>query len=163
MTVTDPRFRVVRHEISGGGLAGTVESFARVPPIEQPGITDLGRHVAANEFSGATAMGTWRAPAALGEVTAKLLAVAGARVILTYASGQAEAERIRQEICSWGGSCDVVRYDVQAPAAQQLAQLAQAPTHLYYFATPPIFQQKSGFSARDRFVRFFDFYVDGIL
>ncbi len=160
VTVTDPRFRVVRHEISGGGLTGTVESFARFPPIGQPGITDLARHVAANEFSGATAM-VLGGSRGLGEVTAKLLAAAGARVILTYASGQAEAERIRQEICSWGGSCDVVRYDVQAPAAQQLAQLAQAPTHLYYFATPPIFQQKSGFFVRDRFVRFFDFYVDG--
>jgi NAD(P)-dependent dehydrogenase (short-subunit alcohol dehydrogenase family) len=120
----------------------------------------LARHVTVNEFSGATAM-VLGGSRGLGEVTAKLLAAGGAHVILTYASGQAEAERIGQEIGAWGGSCEVVRYDVQTPAAQQLAHLARAPTHLYYFATPPIFQQKSGFFVRDRFMRFFDFYVDG--
>lgn len=160
VTVTDPRFRVVRHEISGGGLTGTVESFARLPPIDQPGIADLARHVEANEFSGATAM-VLGGSRGLGEVTAKLLAAGGAHVILTYASGQVEAERIRQEIASWGGACEIARYDVQAPAAEQVAHLTQAPTHLYYFATPPIFQQKSGLFVRDRFLRFFDFYVDG--
>ena len=160
VSVTDPRFRVVRQDISGGGLAGAVESFARFPPVAQPGIADLACNVTANEFSGATAL-VLGGSRGLGEVTAKLLAAGGAQVIVTYSSGQAEAERIQGEIGAWGGSCDILRYDVQASAVEQLALLTRSPTHLYYFATPPIFQQKSGFYARDRFARFLDFYIDG--
>jgi nucleoside-diphosphate-sugar epimerase len=81
--------------------------------------------------------------------------------VLTYATGVAEAQRISEEIRAWGGQCDALRYDVQATAADQLAELAAVPTHLYYFATPPIFQQKSGVYTREQFARFCDFYVDG--
>lgn len=160
VTATDPRFRVVRQAIAGGGLFGTVESFARLPPIAQAGVADLARHVTRDEFRGATAL-VLGGSRGLGEVTSKLLAAGGAHVVLTYASGLVEAERISEEIRRWGGQCDTLRYDVQAPAAEQLATLAAAPTHLYYFATSPIFQQKSGLYARDRFARFCDFYVDG--
>lgn len=160
VTATDPRFRVVRHAISSGGLFGTVESFARMLPIVQPGIAELAGHVARDEFSGASAL-VLGGSRGLGEVTAKLLAAGGAHVVVTYASGAVEAEHIREEIRAWGGQCDVLRYDVQASAAEQLAALGTPPTQLYYFATSPIFQQKSGLYARDRFARFCDFYVDG--
>ena len=159
VTATDPRFRVVRLAISGGGLAGTVDSFARFPPIQQASIADLARHVMPEEFTGATAM-VLGGSRGLGEVTAKLLAAGGAHVLLTYASGSSEAARIQQQIQAWGGACDVLRYDVLGPVPEQLAKLAEAPTHLYYFATPSIFQQKSGLYARARFHQFCDFYVD---
>jgi hypothetical protein len=81
VTATDPRFRVVRHAISGGGLFGTVESFSRLPPITQPAIDELARHVVRDEFRGAMAM-VLGGSRGLGEVTAKLLAAGGAHVLI---------------------------------------------------------------------------------
>ena len=100
------------------------ESFAARPADRTTRHADLGRHVAANEFSGATAMGIWRLPRHWLKSLPNCSYLPCIRALSsTYAvrPGRSRAHP-RKEICSWGGSCDVVRYDVQAPAAQQLAQ-----------------------------------------
>ena len=160
VSATDPRFRVVRHDISGGRTRRDGRELRAFPTNCAARHRGPGTSCHAERVQRCDGLGTGGSRG-LGEVTAKLLAVGGAHVIGTYSSGQAEAERIRGEIGAWGGSCDILRYDVQAPAAEQLAYLTRSPTHLYYFATPPIFQQKSGFYVRDRFARFLDFYIDG--
>ncbi len=99
----------------------------------------------------------------LGELTAKLIAAGGGKVIITYANGKADADNIAAQITEWGGNCDVLAYDARQPADGQLEALLQPPTHLYYFATPTISRRKSGLCARERFDEFNDFYVHGFL
>lgn len=162
IAATEPRFRSVAMTVAGGGLKGAVQSYARTPPTPQASVRDLAGVVGPGEFSGATALiiGGSRG---LGEVTAKLLAAGGAKVAISYRVGGADAEAAAQEIRSAGGVCETLAYDASLPAEPQLAGLAEAPTHAYYFATPTIFRAQSALFARARLNAFLDIYVDGFL
>jgi NAD(P)-dependent dehydrogenase (short-subunit alcohol dehydrogenase family) len=123
---------------------------------------DLADLIEPGEFSGTAALiiGGSRG---LGEVTAKLLAAGGARVAISYRVGGAEAEAVAHEIGSSGGKCETLAYDASLPAEPQLAGLAAAPTHAYYFATPKIFGAQSALFARARLDAFLSVYVEGFL
>ena len=158
----DPRFRVVRLAIVGGGLAGTLETLSRVPPVPQASSHELAELVGPREFIGSTAL-VVGGSRGLGEVTAKLLAAGGAKVVITYRVGSAEAEAVAREICAAGGTCTTLAYDAGKSAESQLSTLEEAPTHAYYFATPNIFREQSTMFARTRLDVFLDTYVDGFL
>lgn len=160
VTGTDPRFRSVEQEISGGGLTGIVNSFVRTPPVQQATMKSLADLVGHAEFAGSVALivGGSRG---LGELAAKLIATGGGRVIVTWKTGREDAERVAQEIRSAGGVCEALSFDANKPAAEQLAVLADAPTHAYYFATPGIFRPQAGMYATERLEEFLAVYVDG--
>jgi len=158
----DSRFRTVQLKISGAGLSGSLHTFARVPPVLQPSMAIIAEHVVRGEFDGSTAL-VVGGSRGLGELTAKVIAAGGGKVIVTYASGKADAEKLAAEINSWGGLCNVAAYDVRRDAEEQLKVLDHAPTHLYYFATPTISKRKSGLCAPERFTEFNEFYVHGFL
>jgi hypothetical protein len=155
---TDARFRMVRMQVQGNGVWGTVDCFARVPPVAQPSMEALAGLCAPDEFTNATALiiGGSRG---LGELTAKLLATGGARTIITYATGEADAVALAQSIRDWGGRCEVWQFDFRAPAGPQLANLPDTITHLYYFATPQIGRRKSGLFDAQRYAEFQACYV----
>ena len=157
---TDERFRMVRMEIVGTGLRGAIESFARMPPAKQAGMREVAGLVPRDAFAGTTAL-VIGGSRGLGEVAAKLLAAGGARVMITYARGRADAEAVAEEIRTWGGDCAVMPYDVCQDAGTQLAGLPAQPTHLYYFATPPIFRRKAELFVAERLRDFLQFYVTG--
>jgi len=98
------------------------------------------------EFAGSTALivGGSRG---LGELTAKLIATGGGRVIVTWRTGKDDAQRVVNEIRSAGGECEAIGYDAGKPATDQLDRLEDAPTHAYYFATPGIFRPQSSLFA----------------
>ena len=152
VTMTDERFRMVRMQVQGSGVWGTIDSFARVPPVAQPSMDALAGLCAPDEFAGATALiiGGSRG---LGELTAKLLATGGAGIVITYATGEADAAALAQSIRDWGGRCDVQRFDFRAPVGPQVAHLSGRLTHLYYFATPQIGRRKTGLFDAQRLPR----------
>jgi NAD(P)-dependent dehydrogenase (short-subunit alcohol dehydrogenase family) len=160
VSIVDPRLRRVELQIQGGGVSGTVNAFARVPPVVQPPITAVAGQTTSGEFAGSTALiiGGSRG---LGELTAKLIAAGGGRVIITYATGKTDAETLASEINDWGGTCEIVPYDVRKSADQQLEALKHTPTHLYYFATPMIFGGNAKCFSPERFAEFNEFYVHG--
>jgi acyl dehydratase len=162
VTATEPRFRSVSMSVVGGGLRGVVQSYARTPPTPQASMQDLAAGVEPGEFSGAAAL-VIGGSRGLGEVAAKLLAAGGASVAISYRVGGAEAEAVAQEIRSTGGVCETLAYDASLRAEPQLAGLAQAPTHAYYFATPTIFRAQSALFARARLDAFLSVYVEGFL
>ncbi len=154
------RHRLVAAEVRGGGLAGRVEAFARPVPARQAAMAELVGRVRPNAFDGAAAL-VVGATRGLGELTAKLLAAGGARVMLSYRVGREEAEAVASDIRSCGGRCEVLRYEVGLPAAEQLACLSEAPSHAYYFATPPIAEPGSIFFDRRRLADLAAIFVDG--
>jgi NADP-dependent 3-hydroxy acid dehydrogenase YdfG len=160
VTETDPRFNSIEQEIAGGGLTGTVSGFARTPPVGQATMESLVGVVAPDEFKESLALivGGSRG---LGELTAKLIATGGGHVLITWQSGKDDAERVAEEIRSFGGLCETLAYDARKPADEQLAQLAEAPTHAYYFATPAIFRTQSEMFSSERLNEFLSVYVDG--
>jgi NAD(P)-dependent dehydrogenase (short-subunit alcohol dehydrogenase family) len=159
---TEPRFRLVRLAIEGGGLVGSIKALARMPPTPQASSSDLACAVEPDEFAGSTAL-VVGGSRGLGEVTAKLLAAGGAQVVITYRVGGAEAEAVARDILAAGGMCETLAYDAGRPAEAQLAGLSAAPMHAYYFATPTIFRAQSALFARARLDAFLDIYVDGFL
>ena len=136
----DERFNLVTMRVAGAALSGDVEAFRRAPPMEQPSIDALRGLVQPEVFAGRRAL-VVGGSRGLGALTAKLLALGGADVTLTYAVGDGEAGDVAQEIHAAGGSCNVLKLDVRQPIAGQLPAGA-AFDQLYYFATPFIFGKR---------------------
>jgi acyl dehydratase len=157
---TDARFHSVEQQIAGGGFAGSVVGFVRRPPVTQASMEHLRSIVGSAEFAGSLALiiGGSRG---LGELTAKAIAAGGGRTIISYVRGKADAERVANEIRASGGSCDIMCYDAGISAAEQLAALTEAPSHVYYFATPAIFRPALGVFDEGRFDEFLAIYVRG--
>jgi MaoC like domain/short chain dehydrogenase len=156
----DSRFRLARVAISGAGLSGSLEAFNRPLPTAQARMETVRALVSQNEFTDNTSLivGGSRG---LGELTAKLLAAGGAKVILTYTVGRKDAEAVASEINNAGGDCQTIQYNVREAPDAQLEELVDPPTHVYYFATPSIFRRRSGIFLADRLEEFNLFYVKG--
>jgi NADP-dependent 3-hydroxy acid dehydrogenase YdfG len=160
VTDADARFRSVQMRIIGGGWEGTIESSARTPPVQQATMESLRGVVGPADFSQSVALivGGSRG---LGELTAKLVASGGGRVIITWQSGRGDAERVAEEIRSAGGICETQAYDARRPAAEQIEALLHQPTHAYYFATPMIGRHRSDVFSGESLAEFLTIYVDG--
>src|SRR6266850_2379706 len=141
-----------------------LKSFIRPAPHEQDSYLSLKGQVHSKEFSRQRALiiGGSRG---MGEVTAKLLAAGGAKVVITYHRGQKDARRVVEDIVSNGGVADLSHLDV-LNLDRDLAEVVasdQCFTELYYFATPLCYSAggaKAVFSA-DLFKEFCDYYVTG--
>jgi MaoC like domain len=156
----DERFHKARISVSGATLEGSLEVFVRSPPATQATMDQVAAAgVAKDEFSSMTALiiGGSRG---LGEVTAKLVAAGGGRSLISYSVGLRDAEDVAEQIRAWGGRADTLRYDVLQPATPQLASLPARPTHLFYFATNPIFQPRYQVFSSSVFEEFLHFYVE---
>lgn len=163
VTWVEPRFRRVRIGIRGGGVEGALETMVRPPPVKQATMEAVAALVGKREFRGSTALivGGSRG---LGELTAKLVAAGGGRVIITHANGKGDAEAVASEITKAGGQCEAMPYDVLRAAAEQLGSLGEKiPTHVYYFATPAIALRKASPFDLRRFNDFNSFYISGFL
>lgn len=157
----DERFRLVRMEVSGPGIGGLVEAFIRPALVEPLTMAQASEMVAPGQFVGRRAL-VVGGSRGLGAVTAKLLAAGGGDVLISYATGSAEAAAICGEIAmSRCGSCSAIALDVRKHVTEQLRELPWRPTHIHYFATPRIFLQKSAAFDREVFDKFAAFYVKG--
>jgi len=156
----DERFRMLKIEVHGLGVRGSVEAFARHPPITQTPIEALSKLVDRKEFAGQHPLiiGGSRG---LGELTAKLIAAGGGHPVITYAVGRDDAEQVAAEIKQWGGKCDVLGYDVRKPSSPQLTSLSAPISNLYYYATCQIFGRRTREFQSEVLEEFLDFYVRG--
>ncbi len=158
----DPRFRSVRVGVSGGTLHGTLGAFFRAPPVAQAPLSELQKIVHPMRFSGQTAL-VVGGSRGLGELVAKLLVAGGATVTLSYARGKTDAELIQQEAVSAGRHIDILPIDASQPLPATTAELLKTlePTHVYYFATPPISKNTGPGWRADLFTDFCMMYVHG--
>lgn len=139
LTAADPRFRMLRHAVVGGGLSGTVDCFMRAAPTAQMSMCEVREAITPHEFKGSRAL-VIGGSRGLGELTAKIIAAGDGEVAVTYKVGSADALAVAEDITAGGGACTTLPFDVRKPVAPQLQSLSAPPTHLYYFATPPIFR-----------------------
>jgi MaoC dehydratase-like protein/short subunit dehydrogenase len=157
----DPRFSSVRLEVAADGVAGTVDAFLAPSPAAQPGTAALSGTIGAGTFAGACAL-VVGGSRGLGETTAKLLAAAGANVRVTYRDGEEDARRVCDDIRGAGFLAEAVRLDVLDPAAAD-ALGGWRPSHLFYFATPPIALAESARFHAPLFRRYVACYVEGFV
>ena len=156
-------FGLVVLSINSTNLSGTLKTFLCPPQQKQIDFDKLKDRVDPAEFANQSAL-VIGGSRGLGEVTAKLLAVGGAKVIITFHQGKNDAQRIVDEIANGGGSVTSFSLDVldeDSTALVDRIKTSWNPTHLYYFATPNIGSgTKENFSPV-LFRRFSEYYVLG--
>jgi acyl dehydratase len=157
---SDERFRLVRLAVSGGGWAGLLEAHARPEPVAQADLADLATRVTPREFSDVSAL-VVGGSRGLGELTAKILAVGGAHITVTYSVGEADARHVQEEIVAFGGRCDVLHYDVRSSSCPQLERLTTSPNQVYFMPTPAISRRRRTGFMQCLFQEFLSFYVVG--
>jgi acyl dehydratase/NADP-dependent 3-hydroxy acid dehydrogenase YdfG len=157
----DDRFRRVTLGVRGNGVKGQLDTFFRPRPVEQPSYSQVRQTVSSSEFAGQRALVVGGSRGA-GEVTAKVLAAGGADVVITFHQGSEDAARVRLDIERGGGLCRATALDVLAPP-QNFLPADWSPTHVYYYATPPILAGDGRLWNDGSFQRFCDFYVRGLL
>lgn len=164
VTKFDRRFGLVFMNVVAPGLSGTIKAFIRPPHQKQPSYLNLKEMVNSKEFSGQNAL-VIGGSRGLGEVSAKLLAAGAAEVKITYNRGEADANRIVEEINSNGGVAGSFHFDVLSPLQNCLNTSLKdwVPTHLYYFATPFIFSGANGVFSSNLFNKFCDYYITGFV
>ncbi len=162
VTRYDPRFRLVTMRIDAPGLSGNIKAFLRPGPQEQPDCAVIRQTVAADRFAGQRGL-VIGGSRGLGEVLAKVLAMGGAEVMLTYHAGEQDALRVVGDIVEHGGEAACARFDVTDRAPDESISVLKAwqPTHLYYLATPFISRGQRGVFRNEIFARFCEYYVGG--
>jgi acyl dehydratase len=155
---SDPRFRLVKLAVSGGGWVGFIDAHARPEPTAQGDLASIAARVVPGEFDHVSALivGGSRG---LGELISKIVAAGGGHVTLTFSVGEADARRVQAEISAHGGHCDVIHYDVREKASEQISHLSRCPTQVYYLPTPVIYRRRSAIFSQARFQEFLTFYV----
>jgi NADP-dependent 3-hydroxy acid dehydrogenase YdfG len=163
VTKADPRFKLLNMKIEGGGASGHINALVRPAPAVQPSFIQVCQCVPKLAKCGCRAIiiGGSRG---LGEITAKILAAAGADVIITFAVGSEDARRVANEICDGGGQCHALHFDVTSPVAERPSDLPAGwvPSEVYFFASPHIDIRRAAAWNAALFHRFCDFYVTGL-
>ena len=130
-------FGLVFMNVIGPDMSGVIKAFIRPTSQKQDSYLKLKELVNTKEFSKQRALiiGGSRG---LGEVTGKLLAAGGAKIMITYNQGAQDARRIVYQIISNGGDAECLHLDVLSNDENFLHKSFNnwRGTHLYYFATP---------------------------
>jgi hypothetical protein len=158
----DPRFRLARLQVQGCALEGTLDTFFRPPPVQQPTLREARAIVRSGEFAGRRAL-VVGGSRGLGETAAKILLAGGAEVTITYSRGRADAERIAAEAEAAGALCSTRPLDVTAIDASGTSAWLHDDgyTHAYFFASPRIDKNATGRWQSRSFHQMCEFYVRG--
>ena len=154
----DPRFKLFIVDYRGP-LQGQLRAFLRPPPQPQPSTRELQTRVQPGEFKGTRTL-VIGGSRGLGELTAKLLAAGGGDVVVSYAQGRADAQRVVQDVAAAGGGiCEALALDLARPdyAARELSGELDA---VFFFATPRIFRKKADTFDKALFAEFTQFYLE---
>lgn len=158
---TDDRYGRVAIEVKGPGVRGQLDSFFRPGAVEQPDYGAVRGRMPAKRFAGERAL-VIGGSRGIGEVTAKILATGGADVVISFHTGEADAERVSREVRLGGGRCQAIRWDVRgAQGLRQRLPSGWLPTQVYFFASPHIVPNDTGIWNDELYQRFSDFYVRG--
>jgi hypothetical protein len=159
-SVPDARYPRIDLAMAGSGVRAEAKAVVRPPPVPPPTIASLAAEVSATEFVGRRALivGGSRG---LGAATAKLLAAGGAKVVVTYVNGEAEAADVVADIRAHYGqtAARAVRCDALGDLELQLSGCLDDITHLYYFATPHITRPSATLFSPSTFAAFAEIYI----
>jgi hypothetical protein len=139
----DKRFNKITLSYSGRNISATLDALFLPSPVDIPSsdtlrseINELGdlSHVNALIIGGSRGLGAW---------TAKVIALAGGEVTLTYNSGRQDAELVKTDILLSGGKCNIAQLTISESSEMKLPN--GNFNQLYYFPTPKILKQGKTF------------------
>ena len=156
----DDRFRLLQIALVGQGLKGRLKAFHRPKSITQPGMAEIVSACRKMDRGDAKVLivGGSRG---LGETAAKTFAALGCDVAISYSSGEQDAKRITDEICSAGERAEYVEINISDnETITRLTNSGDQFDIVLYFATPPIFRGSKVFS-ESLLKEFLEYYVFG--
>ncbi|MEX1092948.1 MAG: SDR family NAD(P)-dependent oxidoreductase [Acidimicrobiia bacterium] len=164
VTRADPRVSIVQLKVTGGRIDGQVQAFSPPRPTTQATTKALIDVVPSSAFAHQRAL-VVGGSRGLGELTAKLLAAGGADVLLTWHRGQLEAEAVVADIREAGGRAQARQLDIAdpSPVIAEMASDDWRASHVYYFATPRIFDRRMKGFDHLLFEEFCRAYVGGFI
>src|SRR5450631_2915687 len=155
----DERFRLYTVTLDGV-LRGRLTAFVRPPPQRQPSMTEVCEQVGPADFAGTRSL-VIGASRGLGELCAKLLAAGGGDVVISYAQGLDDIERVNAEINAGGvGRTRILHLDILSGAYTGID--FETLDAIYYFATPRIYRKKSEVFVDSLFREFIHCYVTSL-
>jgi len=159
VTGVETRLQMIRVQVDGAYLEGTIETFFRPPPVAQRSMNEVATLVSPSAFIGHRVLivGGSRG---LGELTAKIVAAGGAQVTLTYSRGREDAERICIEARHLGRDCTARHLDITNPRLGSVCEWLAGSrfSHVYFFASPLI-AKNTGSWSEALFQQFTQIYV----
>jgi NADP-dependent 3-hydroxy acid dehydrogenase YdfG len=163
VVATDPDYGLTQIAVQGPDFACRAEAFFRPAPVTQSSIAELKALVRPDEFRGCSAL-VVGGSRGLGEIAAKLLALGGAEIVLTYKSAATEAAIVRDQIASVGGVCRRVRLDAREKIDMP-QPFSSSPSRLLllYFPSPHIFRRRTVKFSKTWLSEFLEVYVDGFI
>lgn len=164
VTRADPRVSIVQLKVTGGRIDGQVQAFSPPRPTTQATTKALIDVVPSSAFAHQRAL-VVGGSRGLGELTAKLLAAGGADVLLTWHRGQLEAEAVVADIREAGGRAQARQLDIAdpSPVIAEMASDGWRASHVYYYATPRIFDRRMKGFDHLLFEEFCRAYVGGFV
>jgi len=153
VTQVDSRASLIKISFEGSHLKCELSAIFRPPPHKPKHIKDLSIYVKSDEFKGINALiiGGSRG---IGRLTAKLLASGGAKIVLTYATGENDAFELQEELKNHGFACNVKKFII----GQDITLPIESFDQIYYFPTPKI-AKESGDNNNDLFKKYQHYYV----
>jgi acyl dehydratase len=153
VVATAPRFAVMTLDVTCEGLRVSAEVIVRPAPIAQPGAIRIAEVVEMGEFSGVRSL-VIGGSRGLGELAARATSVGGGVALSTSRGDVVRVDRPSAHLSR------TVLFDVRAPLAHSLSEfVAFRPTHLLYFATPPIVRRSMTRWDAEVYAEFLDVYA----
>lgn len=156
ITKLESRVGMVAISFKGKAINGTLGAFFRPKPSKFHDMQAIKLAVKSDEFKGQRILiiGGSRG---IGEVVAKILAVGGGMVSITYNVGVKEAEKVAEDIRNNGGNCTI--HQLKIDKKNKFTNLHEKYDFIYYFATPKILP--SNFLGKSDVYEYDQIYVDG--
>ena len=158
----DERVSMITLDVTGPAFDGTVQAFTRPNRVEFPATETLTHHVGSDEFANQRAL-IIGAGQGIGAMSARLLALGGAELFLTYHNSQSGLVALKSELeAQTAARVHIGPYDVTCDRPSFPGpDLSNDLNAIYYFASPQIFLRRTKNFDHDAFSNFLDYYVTG--
>ncbi|HYM35819.1 MAG TPA: SDR family oxidoreductase, partial [Steroidobacteraceae bacterium] len=156
----DKRFQLIRLGVRGGYFEGSIEGFFRPQAVAQRSLAEIAATIPSDSFHGhhALVVGGSRG---LGELAAKIVLAGDGSVVISYATGREDAERICEEARQLNRRCTSEQLLAEQLVTQPPEWLRQQRfSHAYFFASPHIAKGAAKQWNHELFERFASVYVD---
>ena len=155
----DERFHLIKTEFFGTELEGYTKAFVRPHRTALLSMKEATETVRKKEFSEQRAL-VIGGSKGLGAATVNLLLAGGAEVMASYRYSKKNIKEFQiEQLTASDNSLIDIYFDVTDKNNSFEEILDFKPTHIYYFATPKIFQQNKEVFSSQRLNLFNDLYV----
>ncbi len=156
---SDERLKLLSVKCHQPSLEAIIQAYFRPLPAITSSCSEINRRYKDLNFKDTKAIiiGGSRG---LGATVAKLIAVGGGSSLITYKTGEKDAEEVKNDINNWGKECEIKKMDILLDdiSCLDLSYFNQ----VYYFASPKIRENRSNIFNQSLYMNYRQYYVHGL-